>query len=443
MNVLVLMCDHYRSDGFGALGNPMAHTPNLDRLLDESVRFTNAFCQAPVCAPTRHSLATGQYTCTHGVLSNAHMPYPGMTTIGHALQPLGYRRFQQGHMHWTDRSMDDGYEEWIHHGRWREAMPEEVVRRYEWEAQGVTRRTTGGPSPRRYTEYSGHFVAQAAIRQMEEAVERDAPFLCWTSFSEPHPPWYPPVEYYARFDPACIALPAQRPPNTPRPHPLIELQQREWAHLTEVEIRQIHAGYWGLTALADSYCGLVLDALDRLGIRDETAVIFTSDHGEQLYEHRLFTKFCMREASVHVPLLVRVPGCRPGKRDDLVEHVDVFPTICDLVGADVPDTVGGASLLPLVEGRPAPAGWRDAVFSEIADVRTVKDIQMVRTAKAKLNVYDGVAGEYYDLARDPQEFHNRIDDPDARPAIEELRERLEGWQARHCVRDRPARRVVR
>ncbi len=429
MNVLVLMCDHLRYDAIGALGNPYAHTPNLDRLLGRSVRFSNCFNQAPVCAPTRHSLATGRYCCDHGVLSNQHKPNPGMYTVAHALQPLGYRRFQQGHMHWTDPGMDNGYEPWINLTMWHDSMPSDALARFQWEAQGITRRTTAGPSPRRYNEYSGHFVATQAIRQIEEAVANDEPFLCWTAFSEPHPPWYPPKDYYALVDPESVRLPAQRPDDAPRPHPVIERQQREWQHLTEYELRQILVGYYGLVALGDSYIGMVLDALDRLGIRDDTAVLFLSDHGEQLYEHRLFTKFCMREASVHVPFLMSVPGVAPGTRDAVAEHVDVFPTICDLVGADAPADLPGSSLVPLLHHETTPADWRDAVYSEIANVRTVGHIQMVRTADRKLNVYDGEPGEFYALDSDPNEFYNLISDPGVSEDVAALTERVRTWAA--------------
>jgi choline-sulfatase len=429
MNVLVLMGDHFRADALGALGNPLARTPNLDRLLGESVRFSRAICQAPVCAPTRHSLATGRYCCDHGVLSNNHQPRQGLGTVAHALEPLGYRRMQFGHMRWTDRAMDTGYEPLVDHSAWRSAMPEEVLRRYDWEAQAITRRTTGGPSPRCLEQYSGYYVAQHAIRAMEDAVERGEPFLCWASFSEPHPPWYPPKEFYNHTGQSAVEIPAQPPAGAAPPHPVIQGQQREWAHLTEVEVRQITAGFYGMVALADAYCGMVLDALDRLGIRDDTAVLFTSDHGEQLYEHGLFTKFCMREASVRVPLMVRVPGTPPGVRDPLAEHVDVLPTICDLAGAETPEGLPGRSLAPLLGSTEAPDGWREVAFSEIAGVKGSSLIRMARTATDKLNVYDGAPGEYYDLAHDPAEHHNRIADPAARPRIEALQAAITAWDA--------------
>jgi len=421
-NVLVLMCDHHRYDALSCLGNPLAHTPNLDRLAASSVRFDRCYTQAPVCAPARHSLATGRYCHAHGVVTNRHQPYPGMRTIAHALQPLGYRRFNLGHMHWTDRDMDHGYEPWIDQAMWQRTMPPDALARYEWEHQDVTRRTTAGPSTRTREQYWGHHVATNAIRLMQEAVERDEPFLCWTAFTEPHPPFYPPKELYELIDQSQIQLPEQAPLDAPPPHDEILRKQREWAHLTEVELRQILAGYYGMVALVDSYCGMVLDALDRLGVRDDTIVIWAVDHGDQMWEHQLFLKFVMREASVRVPLLIDVPGLAPAVRSEFVEHVDLCSTICDLVGAEIPDTVQGKSLVPLLGDGPTPIDWRGAVFSQIGDV------QMIRTQQWKLNTYGGKPGELFDVENDPDEFYNRIKDPVCADKVESLAGRLQQWR---------------
>jgi len=243
--------------------------------------------------------------------------------------------------------------------------------------------------------------------------------------AEPHPPFYPPREFYEMVDPSRIALPAQAPPDAPLPHERILRMRQEWAHLTEVELRQIIAGYYGMVALADAYCGMVLDALDRLGIRDETLVVWTADHGDQMWEHALFLKFNMREASVHVPLLIADPRVGPGVRRELVEHVDVFPTICALAGVGCAEGVQGRSLAPLVRGEPAPEDWRDAVFSQIGDV------QMIRTEAWKLNVYGGEPGELFHIKDDPQEFCNRIDDVACQATVQSLLDRLKVWEKTH------------
>jgi len=422
-NALVIMGDHFRADAMGCLGNPLALTPNLDRLSARSVRFENCFTQSPVCSPARHTLATGRYVHAHGVANNRDKPLPGMRTLAHALQPLGYRRFQTGHMHWGDPLMDNGYEEWTKTHVWLESASSAARKYCEWEHQAMTRRRTAGPSPRNRQEYSGYTMARRAIEKMESAVGCGEPFLGWVAFSEPHPPFYPPREIYERIDQSRIALPGQAPEGAPPPHPDILKKRREWAHLTGVEIRQMIAGYYGMVALLDEYAGTVLGAIDRLGVRDDTIVIFTSDHGDQMWEHRLFLKFVMREGAVHVPLLIHVPGCEPGTRVELVEHVDVFPTICELLGTQVPSSVQGRSLVPLLRGDPAPGDWRDAVFSQIGDTR------MIRTANWKLNLYGGEPGELFDLKNDPKEFHNRIGDPACAGTIRSLFDRLKVWEA--------------
>ncbi len=422
MNVLVLMCDHHRPDALGCMGNDLVHTPNLDRLAGQSVRFDQCFTQAPVCSPARHSLATGRYAHAHGVITNDHTPIPGMATIAHALQPLGYRRFNLGQMHWKDPDVDTGYEPWIRNQAWHDAMPDEVLRRAEWESQGITRRTTGGPAPHTKEQYTGHITARNAIRQIEEAVHNDEPFLCWTAFSEPHPPFYPPREIYASIDQDRIDLPAQAPEGSPPPHERILNKQEEWAHLTETEVRQILAGYYGMVSLVDEYCGQVLDALDRLGIADNTIVIWTSDHGDQMWEHQLFLKFCMYEGSIHVPLSIRIPGAPSTRRNELVQHIDVFPTICDLLGVETSSEVQGRSLLPLLGEDPTPANWHDAVYSQIGD------LQMIRTTSHKLNVYGGAPGELYDLQDDPDEFRNLIGEADHRHTVNALFQELQKWE---------------
>ena len=180
--------------------------------------------------------------------------------------------------------------------------------------------------------------------------------------------------------------------------------------------------------LVDGYCGMVIDALDRLGIREETIVIWTADHGDQQWEHEMFLKFNMRDASVHVPLLIDVPGVAAGTRTELAEHIDLFPTICDLVGADISDRVQGRSLLPSIRAGAPGQGWRDAVFSQIGDIK------MIRTQSEKLNVYGDESGEYYNLGPDPREFHNLIDDGGSADRVMALRDRLDRWQSDTAVK---------
>lgn len=423
-NVLVLMGDHHRHDAMSWKGHPQIRTPNLDQLAERSVRFSRCYNQAPVCSPARHSLATGRYAHAHGVIDNGSQPFAGMSTIAHALQPHGYRRINVGHMHWFDKDQPHGYEPWISHEGFLDGHSDRIKQIEEWEHQTLTRRRTGGPSPRNRTQYSGYQVATNAIAQIESAVEEGKPFLCWTAFSEPHPPFYPPRELYERIDQAAIELPEQAPADAPPPHESILKKREEWAHLTEVEIRQIIAGYYGMVELMDGYAGMVLDAIDRLGLRDDTLIIWTSDHGDQMWEGELFLKFMMRDSAVHVPLMVSGPGIEGADRDEFVEHVDVFPTICEALRIDVPDSVQGCSLKPLLaRDTTAPGDWRNAVFSQISGQ------QMIRTDEWKLVVYEGEPGELFDMKNDSNEHFNLIGDESKTDLIAELFDRLKVWEA--------------
>jgi arylsulfatase A-like enzyme len=303
-------------------------------------------------------------------------------------------------------------------------MPKWALDRYYQENAFHIRRQTGGPSSRKPEHYTGHYVTQRTIADMTSAVRAGEPFLAFAAFSEPHPPFYPPADHYRRLDLSEIDLPAS-PPEGASVHPLLEKRHREWEHLTDVEVRQMIAGYHGLVSLMDDYVGQLLSTLEQLGVADETAIILSADHGDQLWEHGVFLKFITREASVRVPLMIHLPGQDGASRDELVEHVDLFPTLCDLAGAPTPETVQGRSLAPLLAGQ-SPDDWRDTVFSEIDD--EAGHITMARTDRWKLNLYDEGPDELFDLAKDPEEFHNLIDEPARADTVSTLRGRIATWR---------------
>lgn len=418
-NVLIITTDHHRFDAFGFMGNALAFTPNLDRLASQSVRFAQCYTQSPVCQPARLSIASGRYVNSHGVVFNEGVPpVPDYRTIGHAVAPRGYRRINVGHMHWTntegDRQpdYDTGFERWITRQDWRETQSPDVLERFDWEIQRVSRLTTGGPSTRTAEEYWGHHVATETVREITRAAADGDPFLAVASIWEPHPPFYPPADIYRSIDQSAIAVPQSPEPRGAPRHPSVEAKSRKWDHLSAIELRQMIAGYYGLVALADRYVGMILDAVESLGIADETLIVFTSDHGEQLWDHDLFLKFVFYEESVHVPLWFSHPSFSPGERWGLVEHVDVAPTICRLVGVDPPAGAQGRSLTNALAGGEVPD--REAVFSEIGKNA------MIRTERYKLNLYDGKPGELYDMVDDPGEHHNRINEPAARSIVARL-----------------------
>lgn len=446
MNILVIMGDHLRYDAMSWTDNPLAHTPNIDRLAAKSVRFHNCFCQSPVCSPARHSINTGQYAHRHGVAANGLRPYEGMHTLAHSFKPEGFRCFHRGHMHWQG-DQDNGYEPksdpkygWVGHDEFDASLSDKARSRKKAEDMDFSLRTsTGGPGPRKYEEFGGYYVRTKTIEQMEEVAKSGDKFLMFAAFSEPHPPWYPPRKYYELVDQSKIVLPEERPENAAPPYPGIVEREQLWEHLTEIEIRQIIAAYYGLTALFDDYVGEILSKLEELGLEDDTLILFSSDHGDQLYENRLFLKFITREASVHVPLMIHMPGQKKAiDRDELVEHVDIFPTFCELTGVPVPDTVQGRSLVPLLGRDNAPDDWRDMVFSEIE--RQPMHIIMGRTKKWKLNLYEGQAEELFDLEADPGEHYNLIASPEHQDIIHGLQKRIEQWRESTALQEEKPRR---
>jgi arylsulfatase A-like enzyme len=405
-NILVLTTDQHRFDALSCRGHRHVRTPNLDSLVGASVDFNSAFTQAPVCAPARYSLATGQYVNTHGVRFNEVNPTRSVRTIAHHLGEAGYQCHQLGHMHWSRETTDTGYEPLVSRDKWLQTLRPEwrdrICREHDTD---FIRTTMGGPSPVPEEAFFAHYLAGETIRKLDEAATGDAPFLCWTSIYEPHPPFFAPADVYARFDQSAFGLPPQAPgSNPPVERKQIE-RRKKWAHLSPVEIRQNMAGYFGLVEVADRAIGRILDHLKATGLLENTWIVWTSDHGEQLFDHELFLKFCMYEQSVHVPFTIRGPGLNSAVRSELVEHVDLFPTLCELCGTSIPASVEGASLKPLLGDGPVPEDWRPIVFSQI------NNFFMARTEKWKLMVRFGQPVELYNLAEDPSEFHNRVDDP--------------------------------
>lgn len=405
-NILVINTDQHRFDALSFRGHSHVQTPNLDKLLERSVRFDCAYTQAPVCAPARYTMATGQYVPAHGVRFNNINPTQPVRTIAHRMKEAGYRRFQIGHMHWSPETTDTGYEPQITRQDWIDTLSDTDRARVCWEHDTLARTMTGGPSPIAEENFWGHFVAKRAIDLMGEAVDNNEPFFCWCSIFEPHPPFYPPKEVYTRFNQSEIALPPEAPGDATPPGERMLQRRKKWSHLTDVEIRQMMAGYYGMVEVADRCAGKVLDFLEERNLLENTWILWTSDHGEQLYAHEMFLKFCMYEESVHVSFAISGPGVQAGTRDALVEHTDIYPTLCELAGLRPEPELPGRSLLPMLESAETPNSWREAVFSHI------NDVQMVRTKDAKLVTYGSEPVELYDLNKDPSEFYNLISDPD-------------------------------
>ncbi|MFB6217761.1 MAG: sulfatase [Halobacteriaceae archaeon] len=416
--------------------------PNVHALADDGVSFANCYCASPLCMPSRNCLVTGQFPSQHGVCGNMNEPLDaeqrGDTYLSH-LREEGYHTALVGKHHLIDRYnvgmdvctdreeiesygfdsvhtvVDEG--ENVHNeDRYTRYMAEQG-RLEEYRRIQEERAWEGGEFPYEASEFVDAYVGRQAVAFVDE-YDRADPFFLNASFIGPHPPYWVPDEFDT-FDPA--AMPAPRGVEDPE---------------RVRELKEVRAKYRGRVALIDHWVGELTDALERRGIREETLVVFTSDHGDCLGDHGVVDKRRFFEQSATVPLVMSGPGIEVDDRlggvtrKELVSGVDLYPTFLDAADADDPTGEAdrdGRSLFPLANN--GETERRDAVFSELGTA------SMVRTANWKL-VFDpeqgGVQG-LYDLRADPDELDNLAGDPAHESVREELLSRLLG----RLVRQRP------
>ena len=426
-NLLFLMSDQHQRRAAGCYGHTQVRTPNIDRLASRGLRFESAYCPAPVCVPSRGSLITGHYPHTHGakILEDA-LP-TGTRTIAHYFGERGYVTGAIGKMHFVDETRRHGFAHRLHEGDFQASLTaaqRRQVREDHGEAGGVTGEASGLPREL----FQDHWFAERAVEFLRE--HRGAPFCLWASFLQPHTPFRPHRDYFAQYQAEELTLPARPAGDLENGFPghLVRARERGWAQQGEAEARRSLAGYYGNVTQMDSYVGRVYDALCELGLDRNTVVVYTSDHGEMAGAHRSWTKHTMYEEAVGVPLIVCVPEGPTGVRREMVEQVDLFPTLTELCGLGSV-AVAGRSQRALVEGRRHTA--REYAYSEYYFCRKVftrddryvgrPPLLMVRTAEYKLNYLSWERCELFDVRRDPGEFVNRIDEAGMAGVVRELR----------------------
>ena len=453
-NILWICTDQQRHDTIHALGNTHIRTPNMDRLAAEGVAFTRAYCQCPICTPSRASFLTGLYPSTLHVNRNGNDHFPAdVQLITRRLADAGYDCGLAGKLHLSaahgrvEVRPDDGYRlfEWSHHPTPEDFWPTEQHDYQRWlRGQGVDwdtaydADTVEGWTERAYSRpgiaaeyHQTTWCANKAIAFMRE--QRDGPWLMSVNPFDPHPPFDPPASYLARMDADNMPLPLFQPEELESQLDFAEIDFQTITPLdpSSYDARRMVAAYYAQIELIDDQLGRMLDALQESGQRENTIVIFTSDHGEMLGDHGLQWKGCrFYEGLVHVPLILSWPGhFREQLRSDaLVELTDLVPTLAKAVGIETSPDVQGRSLLPILTGQAAPDRFRDFVRSEYHDALDrphASHANMLFDGRFKLVVYHGhKVGELYDLEHDPHEFVNLWDHPDAQEIKYERMKRL-------------------
>ena len=472
-NILWFCTDQQRFDTIHALGNPHINTPNLDRLVEEGVAFTHAFCQSPICTPSRASFLTGRYPGNvRGCMNGNEEWGEGAPLVTALLAENGYDCGLSGKFHLAGahgreepRPNEDGYRvfHWSHDPQDRYPSGHAYA---DWlAAQGYSLRDLReDPASIPPELHQTTWCTDRAIEFLSEK-RRQGPWLMSINVFDPHSPFDPPQEYRDRYDSSKMPSPLFRQSDLTSQAVIPGDFQNPSRPPHEFNAQDVIASYYAMIELIDENVGRLLTALEETGQRENTIIIFTSDHGEMLGDHGLLLKGCrFYEGLVRVPLIISWPGHFPlqdelvsenepeedGSSQEeetaveesedgapgedspapagfvsgaLVELIDIAPTLLELAGLSVPPRMQGRSLLPILRGEKQPDHHRDFVRCEFyralnPDIPGRERYEgsyatMYRDNRHKIVVYHGHDhGELYDLENDPGEFENLWDDPD-------------------------------
>ncbi|MCC2687038.1 MAG: betC [Paenibacillaceae bacterium] len=460
-NVVFITTDHQRADSLGMVQCGREVTPHLNRLAQRSHVFTRAYDTCPLCVPARTAMATGIYPTRNGVLLNRGQTASDFKTMHQYLAQAGYRMAHLGKNHIRTepdlkRSIDfdlwSGEEEYsrfyrsIRKSQPRKAdQPNETnlykraVSEYQNGAYVDTQYSSAHtglwddePAEHHYDLYNCRLAAEFVRANSPERTE--TPFALFLNIWAPHPPLQVPAAFASLFPPQEIELPPNvgaiaqgEPPGRRRgvPAQLAEgLSMEQW--------RDTWSAHLGLLHMADSGIGLVLQALEETGATDHTILIFTSDHGDHLGQHIMYQKMEMYEQAIHVPLIIHLPMKNdPVTIDDPVSHLDLLPTMLELVDVPVPADLDGVSLRPVLAD-PAVSDPNRIVHSQYSGNPAIGDIRRAVVAKRYKYIFapDGQC-ELYDLAEDPLEMNNVVDDPGRATVRDQLHEQAKAWAQGH------------
>lgn len=461
MNVLLIDIEDCNAAALGCYGNPICKTPNLDRFVTTAVRFDRAYVQAVCCNPSRASFLTGLRPLTTRVTRNdqemdAHLP-EGVLTLPEYLKAKGFYLAVIGKLfHRTDYaekqlSVFDRIEMYTPPPGWKGPGPivkfPPVPRPADWEPPPKDEKSKEyrewrrrqsdryGDSGRTREQEGDYRMAATAVALLKEFAQSNRQFFLAVAQSRPHTPLIAPRQYIEMYDPSKIPDPPAPPEtlvNFPYPKrafggnpDIFTLKQP-----TLQQAKEAIAAYYACLSMVDDNVGMVLKALEETGLDKNTIVIVLGDHGFHLGDHGFWSKYSMLEATHRAPLIVRVPGAPANGQacDQIVEFVDLVPTLGELLKLDLPENLEGISFAPLLVNPKRP--WKKAAFIVEDDGDAFG--QCVRTKKYSYMEFQkgAIPAALYDLEKDPWETKNVVDDP----AYQEIRKSMAdllhaGWKA--------------
>lgn len=434
-NILLIMADQFRLTSLEGMGDEI-HTPNIARIMEKGMVFTQAACTSPLCTPSRASLATGQYPHRCGVIVHDAVLPTDIPTYYQYLRKAGYRVGVAGktdlhkadsycglngdlpsmyHYGFTDPFEVEGKFRIAQYGTNEDGSKqlcgpyqkfleerghlEQISKEYFWR-YGEKPHYYAGPSPLPDDEFQDTFIGEHACQWLENVAD-DCPWHYFVSFAGPHDPWDPPQKYLDRQEGKVYPEPISND-TIGKPEWVAKRAKASTGGMTPEDAQNMKRNYAAAIDAIDEQVGKILDILERRGLADNTVVVFTADHGEMLGDHGLLMKQVMYEGALRIPFVVHCPGMTHRvDRNDLVELMDLAPTFMEMAGlSPSTDDMDARSILPILEG--GEKDLRPVQLSELIHTHGMFDgrYKWIRS----FNDSD----ELYDLKEDPQELHNII-----------------------------------
>lgn len=445
-NVLFIASDDLNCR-IGCFGDPQVQTPNIDRLAKRGVVFERAYCQFPLCSPSRSSFLTGRRPNATGVLRNPGAargnrtgrptPHfrdviPDTVTLPQLFRNSGYFVARVGKLYHYGVPSQIGTNGLDDPPSWAQVInPKGRDKTEESKIFSLNPNNFGGvlswlAADGSDSEQTDGLSAAAAVGLLEE--HKHEPFFLAVGFFRPHTPYVAPKAYFDRYPTTGLKLANLSEEDRARkPAPAFASAKPEQEAMTDDQRRQAIQAYQASISFMDAQVGKLLDGLEKSGVADNTIVVFLSDHGYHLHDHGLWQKMSLFEGSARVPLIIAAPGMAANgqKTQSLAELVDVYPTLADLAGLKAPEYLDGVSLRPVLND-PAKS-VKPAAFTQVR--RGNFDGYTVRTDRFRYTLWDAgrKGAQLYDLVADPQETRNVVEQPEHAATVAELKSQVEKY----------------
>jgi uncharacterized sulfatase len=439
-NVLFIAVDDMNND-LACFGSPQVQSPGIDRIAKRGVRFDRTYCQYPLCSPSRTSLMTGlrpDTTRTFNLQYHFRQDLPDVVTLPQMFMNNGYYVARVGKMYHYGNPGDigtnglDDKASWTERynpaGRDHTTLEEDVINYTPKPKNNNLGASMAFLSDKEGTDpqHTDGKVAEKAIELLEK--HKDKPFFIAAGFYRPHCPWITPSAYFDQYPLERITLPDIAGTQAAYPAPALG-STRPWPYfgVTPDQARECKRAYYAAISFVDAQVGKLVDAVDRLGLAENTIIVFWSDHGYHLGEHGLWMKMSCFEESARVPMIIVVPGTKtPGKTArGTVELLDLYPTLADLAGLTPPKDLQGASLRPLLDD--PDAKWTRPAYTQVERTAAKLTGHSVRTDRWRYTEWNlGEQGsELYDHDADPKELKNLAADPKYADTVAEMKQLLQ------------------